>query len=162
MAVNRSVNNLGDGTLYESSAFVYDAIRDNFTCPAGQLLRRKQLSLKDSRVIYAVQPSDCACCARKPQCTTARQRFVSRHLYEEPLQANASRLAASPWMMALRRQTVGHPFASIKRLIFGNARLLMRGTRGARAEFSLAVMAYNLKRVFNIKGAAWMHQALRG
>ncbi|WP_422086596.1 hypothetical protein [Variovorax sp.] len=85
-----------------------------------------------------------------------------RHLYEEALQANASRLAAQPWMMALRRQTVEHPFASIKHLILGNARLLMRHTSGARAEFSLAVMAYNLKRVFNMKGAPWMLQALRG
>lgn len=65
-------------------------------------------------------------------------------------------------LVALRRQTVEHPFASIKHLILGNARLLMRHTSGARAEFSLAVMAYNLKRAFNMKGAAWMHQALRG
>jgi hypothetical protein len=161
VAVNRSVNNQGDGSLYQPSAFVYDATNDSFTCPAGQLLKRKQLSRKTKMVIYAAQPSDCADCQRKAQCTTARQRFVSRHLYEEALQANASRLTARPWMMALRRQTVEHPFASIKHLILGNARLLMRHTSGARAEFSLAVMAYNLKRVFNMKGAAWMHQALR-
>jgi len=162
VAVNRSVNNQGDGSLYQPSAFVYDATSDSFTCPAGQLLQRKQLSRKNKMVIYAAQQSDCADCQRKAQCTTAKQRFVSRHLYEEALQANASRLAAQPWMMALRRQTVEHPFASIKHLILGNARLLMRHTSGARAEFSLAVMAYNLKRVFNMKGAAWMHQALRG
>ena len=158
VAVNRSVNNQGDGSLYQPSAFVYDATSDSFTCPAGQLLQRKQLSRKNKMVIYAAQQSDCADCQR----TTAKQRFVSRHLYEEALQANASRLAAQPWMMALRRQTVEHPFASIKHLILGNARLLMRHTSGARAEFSLAVMAYNLKRVFNMKGAAWMHQTLRG
>ena len=162
VAVNRSVNNQGDGSLYQPSAFVYDATSDSFTCPAGQLLQRKQLSRKNKMVIYAAQQSDCADCQRKAQCTTAKQRFVSRHLYEEALQANASRLAAQPWMMALRRQTVEHPFASIKHLILGNARLLMRHTSGARAEFSLAVTAYNLKRVFNMKGAAWMHQTLRG
>lgn len=161
VAQNRSVNNQGGGNLYERSAFGYDAASDSFTCPAGQLLKRKQISRKDKMVIYAAQPRDCAGCKRKAQCTTAKQRFVTRHLYEEALQANASRLAAQPWMMALRRQTVEHPFASIKHLILGNARLLMRHTSGARAEFSLAVMAYNLKRVFNMKGAAWMHQALR-
>ncbi len=162
VAGNRSVNHQGDASLYQRSAFVYDQINDSFTCPAGNALKRKQLSRKDKMVIYAAQPGDCAVCERKAQCTTARQRFVSRHLYDEALQANASRLAAQPWMMALRRQTVEHPFASIKHLILGNARLLMRHTSGARAEFSLAVMAYNLKRAFNMKGAAWMHQALRG
>ena len=162
VAPNRAVNNKGDGSLYERSAFIYDPASDSFTCPAGKALKRKQLSRKDKVVIYAAQPSDCTPCTRKPECTTARQRFVTRHLYEEALEANASRLAAQPWMMALRRQTVEHPFASIKHLILGNARLLMRHTSGARAEFSLAVMAYNLKRVFNMKGALWMLQALRG
>lgn len=162
VAPNRAVNNKGDGSLYERSAFTYEAASDSFTCPAGKQLRRKQLSRTDKMVIYAAQPSDCAQCARKPACTTARQRFVTRHLYEEALQANASRMAAQPWMMALRRKTVEHPFASIKYLILGNARLLMRHTSGARAEFSLAVMAYNLKRVFNMKGAPWMLRALGG
>ena len=162
VADNRAVNNQADGNLYERRAFVYEAASDSFTCPAGQLLRRKQFSRKDKLVIYAAQPSDCAACERKAQCTTAKQRFVSRHLYEEALQANADRLAAQPRMMALRRQTVEHPFASIKHLILGNARLLMRHASGARAEFSLAVMAYNLKRVFNMKGAPWMLQALQG
>ncbi|WP_082572209.1 IS1182 family transposase [Variovorax sp. Root434] len=162
VADNRSVNNQGGGGLYERDVFVYDRASDSFSCPAGKVLKRKQLSRTDKAVIYAAQPSDCTDCAHKLKCTTARQRFVSRHLYEEALQANASRLASKPWMMALRRQTVEHPFASIKHLILGNARLLMRHTSGARAEFSLAVMAYNLKRVFNMKGATWMHQALRG
>ena len=162
VAGSRSVNHQGDGNLYQRSAFVYDPASDSFTCPAGNALKRKQLSRKEKMVVYAAQPSDCADCEQKPKCTTARQRFVSRHLHEEALQGNAGRLAAQPWMMALRRQTVEHPFASIKHLILGNARLLMRHTSGARAEFSLAVMAYNLKRVFNMKGAPWMLQALRG
>ena len=51
--------------------------------------------------------------------------------------------------------------ASIKYLILGNARLLMRHTSGARAEFSLAVMAYNLKRVMGVMGIAQMMEAMR-
>lgn len=46
-------------------------------------------------------------------------------------------------------------------LILGNVRLLMRDTSGERDEFCVAVMPYNLKRVINMKGATWMHQALR-
>jgi len=65
-------------------------------------------------------------------------------------------------MMKLRRQTVEHPFATIKHEILGNARLLVRGLHAAAGEMSLAVLAYNLKRAVNIKGASWMQQALRG
>lgn len=123
---------------------------------------RKQLSRKDKMVIYAARREDCAICPNKPQCTGAAQRFVSRHLYEAALQASARRLAEHPEMMKMRRQTVEHPFGTIKHQILGNARLLMRGMKGAQAELSIAVLVYNLKRVFNMKGAAWTQRALQG
>jgi transposase len=162
VASNRAVNNRGDGSLYDRSAFSYDNANDRFTCPTGKLLERKQLSRKDKMVVYAARRENCQACPNKPQCTGAAQRFVTRHLYEHALEANAQRLDARPEMMAIRRQTVEHPFATIKHQILGNARLLMRGMKGAQAELSLAVLAYNLKRVFNMKGSAWMHQALQG
>lgn len=65
-------------------------------------------------------------------------------------------------MMCLRRSIVEHPFGTIKTRILGNARLLMRGLEGARAESSLAVQAYNPSRVFKMKGRALMLQALQG
>lgn len=162
VAPSRAVNNQGDGTLYDRSAFKYDGAADRFTCPAGKVLKRKQVHNKDKLVIYAAQAEDCAACANKPHCTTATQRFVTRHLYEHALQANAERLASRPEMMQLRRQTAEHPFADLKYRILGNARLLMRGLDGARSELSLAVLAYNLKRAVNIKGAHWMRMALQG
>jgi transposase len=162
VAPNRSGNRQADGTLYDRNLFKYDASSDSFTCPTGKLLKRKQLSRKDKMVIYAADRQDCASCPVKQQCTEASQRFVSRHLYDEALQANARRLEQRPAMMLLRRQTVEHPFGTIKHQILGNARLLVRGMKGAQAELSLAVLAYNLKRVFNMKGANWMHRALQG
>lgn len=162
VAPNRSGNRQADGTLYDRNLFKYDASSDSFTCPTGKLLKRKQLSRKDKMVIYAADRQDCASCPVKQQCTEASQRFVSRHLYDEALQANARRLEQRPDMMLLRRQTVEHPFGTIKHHILGNARLLVRGMKGAQAELSLAVLAYNLKRVFNMKGANWMRRALQG
>jgi transposase len=161
VAEARAVNNQGDGSLYDRTAFHYDPVTDTYTCPADHRLTRKQLSRKDHHVIYTARAQDCGPCPLKPRCTLAQQRFVSRHLNEAALQANARRLADAPHMMALRRQTVEHPFGTIKHQIMGNARLLARGFRGARAELSLAVMAYNFKRVFNMKGSAWMLQAMR-
>lgn len=46
------------------------------------------------------------------------------------------------------------PFAVLKYRIFGHPRLLLRGTGGAQTEISLAVMAYNLKRMTNLLGGS--------
>jgi transposase/plasmid stabilization system protein ParE len=159
VAPNRNINNQGDGTLYDKSAFSYDHKTDTLQCPVGKTLKRKTGKRQDKMIIYAADHWDCQVCASKSKCTGAKQRFVSRHEYEQALQDNAIRLAAKPQMMRLRRSTVEHPFGTIKTQILGNARLLMRGLEGARAELSLAVLAYNLKRVFNMKGGAWMLQA---
>jgi transposase len=78
------------------------------------------------------------------------RRLVSRHLHEEALQRMQQR--ATPEVMRLRRSTVEHPFANLKYCIFGHPRFLLRGLRGAQTEISLAVVAYNLKRMRNILG----------
>jgi transposase len=40
---NRAINNQGDGTLFDRTAFGYDAATYTFHCSAGQTLTRKQL-----------------------------------------------------------------------------------------------------------------------
>jgi transposase len=67
---------------------------------------------------------------------------------------------ATPATMQLRRRIVEHPFAILKYAIFGHPRFLLRGLDGTRAEISLVVMAYNLKRMLNLMGAAALRAAL--
>ena len=70
------------------------------------------------------------------------------------------RLKARPEMMLRRRSIVEHPFGNLKQWLFGNGRFLMRHFSGARAEMSLAVQAYNLKRAMNVLGARRMIELL--
>jgi len=156
---NRAVNNQADGTLFDRTKFTYQAESDTFLCPAGQTLARKQLVRKDRSVYYMGQPEVCGSCALKSRCTTSSQRLVSRHLHEEALQRMQQR--ATPEAMRLRRSTVEHPFANLKYRIFGHPRFLLRGLRGAQTEISLAVAAYNLKRMRNILGGQQLASALR-
>jgi len=156
---NRAVNNQGDGTLFDRTKFTYQAESDTFLCPAGQSLARKQLVRKDRSVYYMGQPEVCGSCALKSRCTTSSQRLVSRHLHEEALQRMQQR--ATPEAMRLRRSTAEHPFANLKYRIFGHPRFLLRGLRGAQTEISLAVAAYNLKRMRNILGGHRLASALR-
>lgn len=86
----------------------------------------------------------------KSRCTEAPQRFIHRHLHDGALLRMQQRATAE--MMRLRRSTVEHPFAALKYRIFGNARFLLRGLRGAQAEISLAAIVYSLKRMLNVLG----------
>jgi transposase len=157
---NRSVNNQGDGTLFDRTAFEYDEKTDSLRCPAGQTLIRKQISRKDRAVIYAAPPQVCGACPLKTRCTASHRRMITRHLHEDALERMQQR--ATPQAMRLRRSTVEHPFATLKYRIFGHPRFLLRGLRGAQTEMSLAVMAYNLKRMMNVLGGRLLSAALAG
>lgn len=145
---NRAINNQGDGTLFDRSAFVYDAGSDSFRCPAGRQLVRRQLHRDSTSVIYGA--TDCSCCALKPQCTTAARRFVTRHLHEDALGRMNAR--ATPDMMRKRRCAAEHPFGTIKRMMAGG-RFLTRSLKGTRTEMALSVLAYNMLRAINIRAA---------
>lgn len=155
---NRSINNQGDGTLFDRSQFHYDEKSDTFRCPANQTLTRKQLSRKDRAVYYAAQPEVCGACVLKMRCTDRKRRLVSRHLHEGALQRMQQR--ATSEMMRLRRSTVEHPFAALKYHIFGHPRFLLRGLAGAQSEISLATMVYNLKRMLKVLGGSRLRAAL--
>ena len=156
---NRGVNSRGDGTLFDRTEFTYQPESDTFLCPAGQTLARKQLMRKDRAVLYAAQPEVCGACPLKSRCTVSARRIVTRHLHEEALQRMQQR--ATPEAMRLRRSTVEHPFANLKYRIFGHPRFLLRGLRGAQTEISLAVAAYNLKRMVKILGGRKLRKALQ-
>jgi len=156
---NRAINNQGDGTLFDRTAFRYDSASDTFLCPAGQTLKRKQLQRHKHRVAYAGSTETCGACVLKSRCTPSPQRFVHLHLHEAALQRMHQR--ASSAVMRLRRSTVEHPFSTLKYQIFGHPRFLLRGLAGAQAEISLATMAYNLKRMINILGGRKLTAALQ-
>lgn len=150
---NRSVNSRGDGTLFDRTAFVYEADSDTLRCPAGRTLVRKQLHRKKRNVTRNVTyvSLDCAGCALKPRCTPAERRFVKRHLDENAL--NRMNASATPELMRKRRCAAEHPFGTIKRMTAGG-RFLTRNLKGTRTEMALSVLAYNILRAINIKAAA--------
>ena len=71
----------------------------------------------------------------------------------------AERLAARPEMLRVRRETVEHPFGSIKQWM-NQGYFLMRGLEKVRAEFSLTALAYNLTRAVKLVGITGMLAAL--
>lgn len=155
---NRGINNKGDGTLFDRTLFLYDEKTDTFRCPADKTLSRKQVLQHKRTVQYAASVADCSQCPLKSQCTTAERRFLKRHLHDAALQRMNARATAK--LMRLRRCTVERPFATLKYVIFGHPRFLLRGLAGAQLETSLATMAYNLKTMFHVLGGSKLQAML--
>jgi hypothetical protein len=88
-------------------------------------------------------------CAIRSRCTAGKFRTVSRLENEAVLDRMQARLAKRPDVLDRRRETVEHPFGSIRQWMNQGA-FLMRGLAKVRAEFSLTSLAYNLRRVLNV------------
>jgi hypothetical protein len=105
---------------------------------------------RDRLILYAA--SDCSGCPLKPRCTTAKRRFVTRHLHEEALERMNTRFKADPSLIRQRRCAAEHPFGTIKRMTAGG-RFLTRGLKRVAGEAALSVLAYNINRAINLAGA---------
>ena len=71
------------------------------------------------------------------------------------------RVRRRPEVMKRRKQLVEHPFGTMKRW-WDAGYFFMRGLEQVQAEFSLMVLAYNLRRVLNIVGMPRLMAALGG
>jgi Transposase DDE domain len=69
------------------------------------------------------------------------------------------RVRANRAILYRRKAIVEHPFGTLKRWM-GYGHFLTRGIEGVKAEFSLAVLSYNLKRALAVTGAPRMIAAV--
>lgn len=147
--------------LFGKHDFRYVAESDVYLCPAGQTLAfasyKRQSHAPDLRR-YATQ--GCRDCPLKTRCTTSTQRVVTRWEHEHLLEDVQRRLDENPQAMRQRRETVEHPFGTIK-MRLGAMHFLMKRLRNVRTEMALSVLAYNLTRVMNIIGIGPLMQAIR-
>src|ERR1700759_5603569 len=136
--------------LFRKDEFSYDPTSDSFLCPAGQPLYPYSSSLmRGLKKVNYRNSRPCRDCAIRSQCTASQFRSVSRLENEAVLDRMQARIAQRPDILDQRRETVEHPFGSIKQWMNQGA-FLMRGLEKVRGEFSLTALAYNLRRVLNI------------
>jgi transposase len=146
--------------LFRKDEFQYDEATDSYVCPAGQRLHPYSSSLlRGLKKINYVNKLACDDCSIRSQCTGGKFRTVSRLENEAVLDRMAARLAKRPGVLDRRRETVEHPFGTIKQWMNQGA-FLMRGLEKVRAEFSLTALAYNLRRVLNLVGFAELMAAV--
>ncbi|MHC1998853.1 IS1182 family transposase [Methylobacterium sp. CM6241] len=150
--------------LFTGQDFVYDAENDHYTCPAGQHLTkgpaRSDRRAEGDEMDHYRNLTACLDCALKPRCTPAETRRVKRWVHEGVLDAMQARLDRMPDAMKIRRQTVEHPFGTLKAWM-GATHFLTRTLARVRTEMSLQVLAYNMKRMIQMFGVGPLMAAIR-
>jgi len=152
-------NSLADGR-FDKQDFIYIASDDEYRCPAGQRAIRRFTTVEAGMTLDVYWSSACPQCPIKARCTTSDYRRIRRWKHEAVLEAMQQRLDRQPEMMRVRRQTVEHPFGTIKHWM-GWTHFLTKTLACVRTEMSLHVLAYNLKRVMRILGTGEMMRAMR-
>jgi hypothetical protein len=145
--------------LFGKRDFIYNPEDDEYTCPAGERLIYQFTREESGKQIRRYWSSVCPHCAMKSQCTTGDYRRVSRWEHEVVMEAAQERPDREPQRMRARRETVEHPFGSIKSWT-NSSHFLMRRLENVGTEMSLQVLAYNLKRVMNILGPSSLVAAI--
>ena len=147
---------------FPKSRFRYDPATDSYACPGGQRLvpLYAEQTRSECPVTRYANRAACRACALRSHCTGTTFRYSARYANEAILERMAERIAARPELPACRRESVEHPFGTIKHWM-GHDRFLMRGLENTRAEFSLAALAYNLRRAINLMGVPALLAAMR-
>jgi transposase len=140
--------------------FRYLADEDAYICPAGERLTYRFTREEGGLAIRRYWTNVCPDCPMKELCTPSKQRRVSRWEHEHVLEAVQQRLDENPQAMRQRRETVEHPFGTIKARM-GATHFLTKRLKNVRTEMALSVLAYNLTRVMNILGIGPLLQAMR-
>jgi len=145
---------------YSKADFRYDAKHNEYVCPAGERLSKRGESREKGKTLWVYRTKRCGRCALKAECTTDDVRKIKRWEKEDVLDKAATNLKQEPDAMRQRKALVEHPFGTLKQAM-GATHFLTKRLPSVRAEMSLHVLAYNMKRAIKVLGAERIIDALQ-
>ena len=146
--------------MFTIQDFSYDADKDHYTCPARKhLTKGPARSDRRDNIDHYRNLAACLTCALKPRCTPDKVKRLKRWEHEGVLDKMQARLDRRPDAMGVRRQTVEHPFGTLKAWM-GSTHFLTKTLGKVRTEMSLHVLAYNMKRMIRILGVRPLMEAI--
>ncbi|MFB8344805.1 transposase [Brucella cytisi] len=147
--------------FFPNEEFRFDAEADTYTCPAGQTLRPRYYGkLRENVKVIYCDRKVCRSCVLRASCASKSCRGVTRLENEAVLDRMAARLEARSDILDTRRESVEHPFDTIRQWMNQGA-FLMRRLENVRGEFSLTALAYNIKRAITLVGVTGLIAAVR-
>lgn len=143
-------------------AFIYDADKDCYQCPAGQVLSYKGVEQRGGKPRYRYQANATVCgsCVWKPQCCpqTTRGRSLSRWEYEAEVAAHKAKMQ-TPEAQEIYKQraaTAEFPIAWIKEKL-KLRRFNVRGASRAAQEALWAAITYNIQQWTRLVWSSQFH-----
>src|ERR1044071_2207030 len=140
--------------------FRYVADEDVYICPARERLPYRYTNEEDGLILRRYWTNACQSCPIKKNCTSGKERRITRWEHEHVLEAVQRRLDEHPEKMRQRRETVEHPFGTIKARM-GATHFLMKTLPRVASEMALHVLAYNMTRMMSIMGVKPLLAAMR-
>jgi hypothetical protein len=149
-----------EGVARDQTSFLPECLEDYFgeDDPVGVF--DAFVDALDLRGFRRYWTSACLDCAIKDRCTTGRERRITRWEHEHLVDADQNRLDTNPEATRRRRETVEHPFGTIKARM-GATHFLMKRLKNVRTEMALHVLAYNLTRAITILDTGPLIRAIR-
>jgi transposase len=139
---------------YGISKFAYEAGRDVYRCPQGQLLRRSHSKHTEGVVVYRADPAVCNACPAKAACTSsARGRQFQRSVHAEYLERVRGYHETPAYHKAMRKRAVWvEPLFGEAKDWHGLGRFRLRGLEQVNVEALLIAAGQNLKRLLRKRG----------
>ncbi len=149
---------------YNVSEFLYDAVQHSYTCPQNQVLKTNGTWYKKDRnapgrkhtapiLVQHFKTSACKQCPALNNCTKntgGRGRVIERSQYQNYADQNKINIQNNENLYRKRQQLVEHPYGIIKRQWGFYYITTKRGIKRASSDVGLMLIAFNLRRLFNI------------
>jgi transposase len=136
-------------SLFGRDAFTYDAEKDTYTCPQGEVLPRRGYDHRERSIRYAARASACKACSLKARCTkSTKGRWIRRSFEEEYLERVRAYRDTEPYRKAIRKRAVWvEPLFGEAKDWHGSRRFRLRTLEKVNAEALLIAAGQNIKRL---------------
>src|SRR6266567_1045933 len=140
--------------FFRHQDFTYDAERDGYACPQGEVLKLRGVDEGAERSIYRARASVCTACPIKEQCTSSSQgRVVSRSFHAAYLDRVRGYYETEAYQKAMRKRGVWvEPLFAEAKQWHGLRRFRLRGLGNVNIEGLLVAAGQNLKRYLAARG----------
>jgi transposase len=145
-------------TSHENGKCIYHKERNICICPMGKVLKPMHYKYGERMAVFynykACQNCTCKCTETKYRQFAVRMKKsdFTKNCNTENLFFKKVTIKQNSEITYRRKEIVEHPFGTIKRSMDAGY-VLTKGIKNVTGEFSLAFLAYNLKRVINILGS---------
>lgn len=140
---------------FDKERFKYDAMKDQYICPEGQVLTFRGMNHRKGHRNYSITNINiCKECKNYGSCTKSKYgrrviRLVDEEIKEKLKKKYESKKGQE--IYKLRKEKVELPFGHLKRNLKVSA-FLLRGLNGVQAEMSLLASCFNIRRMITILG----------